>query len=66
MPRRFPYRPKAVVKPGDKVAAGDSLFKDKATGLIRLTSCGGRNRGGNQTWRTSAHSIHQYLERIRI
>lgn len=29
---------KAVVKPGDKVAAGDSLFKDKATGLIRLTS----------------------------
>lgn len=29
---------KAVVKPGDKVSAGDPLLKDKATGLICLTS----------------------------
>ena len=29
---------KAVVKPGDKVNAGDPLMKDKATGTICLTS----------------------------
>lgn len=51
---------KAVVKPGDSVAAGDPLLKDKAYGKILLVSpVSGTvtevKRGG-----TSPHRLHQY------
>ena len=51
MPTDFPgVMPRAIVKEGDKVLAGDALFVDKATESIKFVSP--TPATGWRTWRT--------------